>query len=181
MTTNIIPFGYRELTLAIIVITVSFFALREKMSLKSLGIRKDNIKSAFLPYFLFTMAGGVTLYLLAIFLQKESFPRWWEFYHLQFAFLPISIVQEFIYRSFFQTKLEKIISPFWTISTIAVLYAGMHILWRDPLILFLTFFAGIAWGYLWYKFPNLLLISLSHAILNFIAVYYQFFTSHLGY
>ena len=180
IVTNIIPFDKREWPLIFIVLATAFLAIWEKMSLKELGIRIDNLRQGLLPYAFFTVVGSVVLIGIAILSHKELFPNWWTFYHLQWAFLPISAVQEFVYRGYFQTKLQKVVSPIWAILTVAFLYSGMHILWKDPLILVLTFIGGLAWGYLWYKYPNLILISISHAILNYIAVLFQFFTTHLG-
>lgn len=165
----------RGYILATVVVLTMLLAFKERMSLKELGIRTDNIKQSILPYTLFTLVGTIGLFILSSSLGKNPLSNWWTYSHLQWAFLPISLVQEFVYRAVFQTKLQKVMKPIKAILIVTVLYSGMHILWKDPLILTMTFFGGLAWGYLWYKYPNLYLITLSHAILNFLAIYLGFF------
>ncbi len=172
---GIVPLHLRGIVLALVLICTALLALYEKISLKSLGIRIDNIKSALLPYSIATLIGVIALLILVTILDKSPIANWWTKAHLQWAFLPISFAQEFVYRGVFQTKLQKLMHPLKAILIITILYSGMHILWKDPLILAMTFIGGLGWGYLWYKYPNLWLLTLSHAVLNFLAIYFNFF------
>jgi len=92
---------------------------------------------------------------------------------LQWAFLPISAAQEFIYRAYFQLSCKKYQSS-WAIIIVSFCIRASYTL-GDPLILLMTFVAGLGWGYLWHKYPNFYLITLSHTVLNFIAVLFGFF------
>lgn len=170
-----IPLNQRGTVLITVVILIVFVSILQKIPLKTLGIRTDNLKKSFIPYFLFTLAGAIGLFILSQILDKSPLPEWWTYSHLQWAFLPISIVQEFGYRAFLQTKLQKLLVPWQAILLTTLLYSGMHVLWKDPLIILMTFIGGLGWGYLWYKYPNLYLISISHTILNFLAIYFNFF------
>src|SRR3989338_657277 len=172
---GIVPLNSRGYVLSFAVLGATIFAITEKTSLKSLGIRFDNFKMSLLPYTLFTTLGVIGLFLAANFLGQKPVDQWWTYSHLQCAFLPISFVQELAYRAYFQTKLQRRVKPFLAILVIAFLYSGMHILWKDPLILAMAFVGGLSWGYLWYKYPNLILLVLSHSILNFLAIYLNFF------
>lgn len=172
---NFVPLNLRGGMLIVILFLVFFMAFKDKMSLKDLGLRTDNLRKSLLTYFLFTVVGVIGLVVLSILLDKKPIENWWTYSHLQWAFIPISLAQEFVYRSFAQTKLQKLGKPFMAILTITFLYSGMHILWRDPLVITMTFVGGLGWGYLWYKYPNFYLISISHAILNFLAIYLGFF------
>lgn len=175
LTLGIIPLDKRGIVLAAVFLGIIIVAIIEKIPLKTLGIRTDNFRKAFTPYSAFTLIGIFVLLGLGYFLNKEPLANWWTYSHLQWAFLPISVFQEFGYRAYFQTKLQKIINPYIAILVMSTLYSGMHILWKDPLIISMTFGAGLGWGYLWYKYPNLYLIILSHSILNFLAIYLGFF------
>lgn len=170
-----IPLNQRGIVLITIVVLIVLVSITEKIPLKTLGIRTDNLKKSFVPYFLFTLAGAIGLFILSQILDKSPLPEWWTYSHLQWAFLPISIMQEFGYRAFLQTKLQKLLVPWQAILLTTLLYSGMHILWKDPLIILMTFIGGLGWGYLWYKYPNLYLISISHTVLNFLAIYFNFF------
>lgn len=173
---NIIAISQRVYVLCAVLIIVLVWVMVSKMTLKELGFRRDNIKKSWLPYGVFTVLGVIGLIVFAQLLHKQPLPYWWTNPHLQWLFLPISVMQEFIYRSVGQTKLQKVSSPWIAILTINVLYAGMHVLWRDPLVILMTFIGGIGWGYLWYKYPNFYLLAASHAVLNFAAVYLGFFS-----
>lgn len=175
LITNFIPLNQRGIVLIAVLLVSIIWAIKSKMGTKELGFRVDNIKRTILPYAVFTLLGIIGLLFLAKFLNKQPLDPWWMYPHLLWAFIPISIFQEFIYRSFAQTKLQKAGNPYWAILTITLAYSGMHILWKDPLVILMTLAGGLGWGYLWYKYPNFYLISLSHSVLNFLAIYLGFF------
>lgn len=170
---GILPLDFRGYLLATVVILTIFLAFKDRMSLKELGL--TNVSRGFVPYLLFTLVGVIAAILFASLFQKTQLPNWWMYSHLQWAFLPISFAQEFVYRAVFQTKLQKVMKPLTAIIITSLLYSGMHMLWQDPLILLMAFFGGLAWGYLWYRYPNLLLITISHSILNFSVICLGFF------
>lgn len=173
---NVIPLNLRGGVLGVVVLITLVLAFIQKLSPKNdLGIRTDNFKKSLLPYAVFTIIGIVSLFVLASLLNKHVLPQWWTYPHLQWAFLPISVAQEFVFRAFLQTKIQRVINPFLAIFIIALMYSGIHLLWKDPLIMGMTFVAGLGWGYLWYKYPNFYLLSISHTILNFLAIYLGFF------
>jgi len=47
---------------------------------------------------------------------------------------------------------------------------GVHIIYRHPLILFITFIGGLAWGTIFIKQPNIWAVSLSHSLLGALAM-----------
>ena len=172
---GLVPLNLRGFVLALVVLGAVGLAIYEKMPLKELGFRTDNLKRSLIPYGVFTLVSALGLIGLANLLGIQPIANWWTNSHLQWAFLPISAAQEFGYRAYFQTKLQKKINPYLAIFIMATLYSGMHILWRNPLIMAMTFVGGIAWGYLWYKYPNFYLLTISHSILNFLAIFLGFF------
>ena len=171
---DIVPFKYRSLVLYSTVLAVILGVVTEKMSLNEIGIRTDNLKQTFLPYFLFNIIALIIVIWHARNTGKIPLENWWKIPYFQFIFIPTSIVQEFIYRSFFQTQYQKILNPVITILVIAVLYSFMHILWNSAEFLVMTLIGGIVWGILWYKYPNLIWMSASHSILNFFINYYGY-------
>ena len=175
LVSDLIPLNLRGAVLIGVLVISIIWTVKSKMSMKNLGFRTDNLKKSLMPYTAFTLLGVIGLFFLAVFLNKQHLDNWWTYPHLQWAFIPISVIQEFVYRSFAQTKLQRVSKPYWAILTTALLYSGMHILWKDPLVIIMTFIGGLGWGYLWYKYPNFYLISASHSILNFLAIYFGFF------
>jgi len=173
--TDIVPNPVKGSTIIFIVIGTIALSVIEKIPKKELGIRVDNIKKSALPYALFTILAVFSLLILSKLLNKQPLANWWTYPSLQWVFLPISFIQEFVFRAFFQTKLQKILNPTLAIALAAFLFASIHILWRDPLILLLALLGGLGWGYLWYKYPNLWLITISHAAVNFTIIFLGFF------
>ncbi len=171
---GVIPFQYRNLVLGVLVITVVIGMYTEKMSMQEIGIRTDNLKSTLLPYLLATVVGSYMIIWYAQISGKIAVDRWWEIPYLQFAFIPTSAVQEFLYRGFFQTQYQKFSKPVVAIVLTAMLYSFMHILWHSGEFIVLTLIAGLVWGVLWYKFPNLIWISASHSVLNFLINYFGY-------
>ncbi|MEA3398924.1 MAG: CPBP family intramembrane glutamic endopeptidase, partial [Patescibacteria group bacterium] len=88
-----------------------------------------------------------------------------------------SVLQEVVFRGVLMHMLRRAFkSPFFIIILNAALFALIHILYADAkVILPLTFLAGICFSWLYYKYPNLILISISHTILNFTAMILGFF------
>jgi membrane protease YdiL (CAAX protease family) len=147
---------------------------------QDLGLRTDNLTSTFWPYTLFTLAGLALIRLLA-WLKKHSMDaNWRKDRHFQFLFLPISFFQEFIYRGFFwPLALLALADNFWlVVLTNTLVFTWLHILYPDKLFsLSFACLAGLGFAVMYWFFPNLILISLSHAVLNFAAVLYGFFNS----
>jgi len=149
----------------------------EKWKPSKLGLRLDNINETILPYLIFTLVGIVITVLVAKALDMHP-PRSWKLV-LPITLLPIPVAffQEFIFRGFLMPKLFLVFSsPFVVIMVNALIFALAHIFWKKrEVILPLTFLAGIGFATMYYFYPNLIVISASHAVLNFIAVLYGFF------
>ena len=159
------------LILFFLVIGVSYF---ERMSFDELGIRWDNFYESLVPYLLLTILGVTLIIIVAKLLNKNIHPRWWENPHFQFMFIFLSIAQEFMYRGFLMLKLELVISSvFFVVILNTLIYMFLHIIYPNKASnLSLTFLGGLAFATVYYYYPNLILISISHAILNFFAVLY---------
>lgn len=173
---NIIPKSVRLGVLVIVFFILIGVVVKEKWSLKSLGIRIDNLRSGVLPYTIFTILSVGVVFLIARLLHSGTVENWSRDVHFQFLFLPISVIQEFAYRSFLIPRLKGITNSPWLVVLIdAIIFASLHIFYPNPAVnLTLTFFAGIGFATLYYRYPNLFLASISHCVLNFVTVYYCF-------
>lgn len=181
LQTKVIPstHGIADIILGIALILIAGIAFYEGLSRKELGIRIDNIREAILPYVLFTLAGVAVILVLANSLGRQPQPQWWLNPHFRyFLLIPISIIQQFAFQGVLMTKLKRIFSsPAVIIFIVATLYTYIHIIFPPlPISLWFAFIAGVGFATMYYIYPNLILISLSHSILNFFAVLYCFFT-----
>lgn len=110
-------------------------------------------------------------------MDKEPQQFWYRDMHLLFFFIPISIAQEFLYRSFLMRELSSLHLSFFSVILVnTFLFTFLHVIYGSlSFVLPMTFVAGIGFAWMFKKYPNFYLISLSHALLNFTAVLYTFF------
>jgi membrane protease YdiL (CAAX protease family) len=174
---NIIPVEYRFYVILSGMLLILAIIFLEKMSLKELGIRTDNIKKSALPYLALTVLAIVATLLLARLLgHKTAIIS--ESNHFLYGFIVLSFFQEFLFRSFLMPKLKLIFSsPIIVISINALLFGYLHIIYPDTGLLFLLSTAlGVGFATVYYYRPNLILATIAHSAINWIAVYYCFAT-----
>lgn len=173
---GVLPVERRFLILVGVVILMIGVLIKERWSLKNLGIRLDNLKNSLAPYCLFTIAVVAIIIVLAQLMERGVQEAWWLNPHFIYFILPVSIFQEFAYRSFLMPKLKLFSnSPIVVIGVNALLFGLLHIIFPDAaLTFFLTFLLGLGFAGLYYRYPNLIAISASHFIINFFAVIFCF-------
>ncbi|HEY4526313.1 MAG TPA: CPBP family intramembrane glutamic endopeptidase [Candidatus Paceibacterota bacterium] len=169
----------REQYLVVALVYTSFvvvLVIREHWTLRSLHIRLDNIKKGLVPYAIFTTLGIIGIMTIASLVGNEKGSMNLYLLFLSWS-LPIALVQEFLYRGFLMRELNVFHASVLAVIIInALIFAFMHAVY-DPLALTLpvTFIAGIGFAWMYIKFPNLVLITISHAVLNFVALWHGFF------
>jgi membrane protease YdiL (CAAX protease family) len=149
----------------------------EKWTYEDLGIGLHNFKSGFWPYVAFTVLGVAVLLLSAKVFNVSTVNDQWTLFRKFLLFLPLSFFQEFAYRSFLMKKLEMLFDKKWLIVLVnAFLFMILHIFYPPSILMLpLAFVGGVAFAYMYIKHPNLLLIGLSHSVLNITAVLLGFF------
>jgi membrane protease YdiL (CAAX protease family) len=174
---KIVPVGWRMVFLAICSLIIYGIIRREEWSFEEMGIRQDNFKKALPFYLAFVVVGALTLFFVD---SKVHIPdidtpshiiKTWIF------FVPVSFFQEFAFRSFLIPRLKKLYSKNYIIIFFnAILFTLIHIIFPNLGIgLPIAFVSGIFFAWLYIKYPNLVLISLVHSVLNIIAVLLGFF------
>ncbi|MFH1608948.1 MAG: type II CAAX endopeptidase family protein [Patescibacteria group bacterium] len=174
---KILSTDWRMILLAISAVFIYGIIRHEKWTHEEMGLRLDNFKKAIPFYAIFTILGIVILFFIQYKLglqnlnTKEFFIRSWIF------FIPISIFQEFAFRSFLIPRLKYLYDNKFTIILVnAILFTLIHIIYPNLGIgLAVAFVSGIFFSWLYIKYPNLLLVSVSHAVLNIIAILLGFF------
>lgn len=169
---------YRLIVLGFVSLLALAIVLFEKTSLYQLGFRLDNFSKAAAPYLVFTAAGALAIYFLAKILKRNVIEGWKTDSHFLYGFIIVSILQEFLYRSFLIPKLFSLFSsPFVVIVANAILFSFLHIIFPERKInIPLAFLGGMALAAIYYFYPNFLLISLSHMVLNYVVVLFGFVT-----
>lgn len=165
------------LVFAFALIILFSIILREKMSLQELGFSNKNFKKALVPYLLFTAVGVWGIKFFAKEFDFVPLVNWQTNSLFLLLFIPISVFQEFAYRSFLIPSLKKVFKDATTVILVnAGIFAVLHVFYPDQaLILPLVFAGGLGFATLYYIYPNFYLVSAAHIVLNFIAITSGFF------
>jgi membrane protease YdiL (CAAX protease family) len=131
-----------------------------------LGFRTDNLRAALVPIGTFTLiaAAGMVAFALA-----HSRSLWRSDLAFLLLLYPVwGIVQQAVFQGLFHRRLMLLIrSPFLQVLITALAFAAVHV--GNPILVALTFPAGLVWSALFRRWPNLWLLGLSHAFLAALA------------
>lgn len=175
---RIIPIEGRIPVLLIFSLLIYGVIKKEGWTAKDLGLSTKTIRPALPAYTLATLLALVGVILFANALGMPPTEHWWVRPHFLFLFLVVSFFQEFAFRSFLMPVLSRVFPDSLTIVLVnALLFAGMHAIYPFPEVgLPFAFAGGLFFALLYKRYPNLILVTLSHAVINFAAVWYGFFT-----
>ena len=178
LVTGILPLKHRVILLTVLVSTLVLVLIAERWTPRMLGFKYKLSRSSVLAYTVFTLIGVAMIGQLGAYLGYTPTDNWWHNPHFLYLFLIVSFLQELAYRGYLMPALatfEK--STTARILTNAALFTFLHAIFPNYLInLPLAFVGGVGFAYMYNKYPSILLISISHAILNFTAVWLGFFT-----
>lgn len=143
---------------------------------EDIGISRPYLKGL-LPYAIFTAVGVLITFSLTKVAPHIPLVEWWEDVKFLLLFIPISVLQEVVFRGVLMNMLRRAFkSPVFIILLNSVVFALMHVIYiHSAFVLPFTFIAGIGFATMYYFYPNLVLISASHTILNFTAMILGFF------
>lgn len=175
---SITPISFRTLVLVGVVSLLVYILYKEQWTPKMLGYISRASKREALAYTIFTIVGVIAIAQFGELIGNEEVTRWWTHPHFLYLFIIVSVFQEVAYRGFLIPALGKLSrSPFFIVILNASLFAFLHIIFPNLSIgLPLAFIGGIGFALMYMRYPNLPMIMVSHAVLNFCAVLYGFFT-----
>lgn len=155
-------------------LAITYLIFSERYTFYKLGFRFDNLSYSLFPYLIFSLIGLIASVLVAKYLNKKPVKMWWKISHFRTGFITLSFLQELVYRGYLIPKLETIFSSVVTIVLVnSLIFAFIHIIYPNNIRnLVLTFVCGLFFASLYYYYPNLYLITVSHSVLNFVAIYY---------
>ncbi|MCX6757737.1 MAG: type II CAAX endopeptidase family protein [Candidatus Nomurabacteria bacterium] len=174
---SIISSGQRVYLLVALISLLVVILVEEKWTLLMLGITKYRIKKYIIPYTIFTLVTVATISLFGEKIGYEELNKWWKYSHFIYGFLLVSIFQEVGYRAYLIPALSKLISRPWLVVIVnALIFMFLHSIFPNPMIgLPLAFIGGLGFAIMYMRYPSLLLIIISHSIINFAVVLYGFF------
>jgi len=173
---KILPGNFRFVMLFGIALLLYGIVKHAKWSYSDLGIDNDFMKDI-VPYTIFTIGGVLFLVWLAQVVPHSPMLGWWSNLRFLILFIPVSVLQEVAFRGILMNMLRRAFStPFLVIIINSAVFAMMHVIYLNSVfVLPMTFIAGVGFAWMYYQYKNLPLISISHTILNFVAMILGFF------
>lgn len=173
---GVIPANYRVIVFLVVALMLLGIIKYNKWTFHDIGIIKRWHKF-FLEYLIFTVAGVLFLIWLAYLVPHEPFLYWWENKRFLLLFIPISVLQEVLFRGILLKMLLDASSNIMLVVFVnAIIFALMHVIYLNHVfILPLTFIGGVGFAWMYIKYKNLFMISISHTVLNFTAMILGFF------
>ena len=173
---NVVSSDWRVFLLALCSLFIYGIIRHEKWTHEDMGLN-NNFKKYLLPYIIFTIVSVGLIFFIDSKIGFESIRHKPVLLEKLLLFLPISFFQEFAFRAFLIHRLKLISKSNLTIIGInVILFTLIHVIYPSlNVILPVTFIGGIFFAWLYIKYPNFLLISLSHSAVNITAVLLGFF------
>lgn len=168
---GVIPFDYRFTILILASIFLVTYIRITSIEIKDLGLAPHNTSTAIRAILPLTILLSIPMiiYFAAYGQRIDNSHVPWYFYI--FAILISSPLQEFLYRGYlFHFFSAKGFGRWKRIVLSSLLYSYVHAIYHDVPTLVMTFVLGILWGLHYEKFRNLWSVSLSHAVLGFVAI-----------
>ncbi len=168
---GVIPFKYRFVIMFCLLAVMIFYVWLRKFCWFDLGFRRDTLKQSLIWNL------GLSLFFLTILYCLHNMEivgkmpiRFWPVFFV-FYILILVPAQEFFFRSLLFAELGNLrYKRHWSIIIISSLsFCFLHIIYKHPLMLLTTFFMGLIWSIIYYKYPNFWGVSLSHALLGVVA------------
>ena len=170
---QILPFEYRFYTFFTVLTGFLFYCGYKRYSFYELGFRTDNLSSSIRWNLLFCAVGAVGLYMT----YKTGLLRPRNSNNLPYAYalyiFVLGPVQEVIFRGvlFAEMTRIRILDHRWILLISTLSFCFLHIIYRHPQLLVITFVSGLVWGMIFTKWRNIWGISLSHSLLGALAMF----------
>lgn len=175
--TGIVKGSDRIWVLGILISLLVIVLVRERWTKAMLGLTSHRMKQYIIPYAVFTLVAIVLVGMFGEKIGQEELTQWWVHHHFLYGFFIVSLFQEIGYRGYLMPALGKLLSnPLYVVLANALLFTFLHTIFPNPLIgLPLAFVGGLGFALMYMRYPSLVLIVISHSIINFFVVLYGFF------
>ena len=144
---------------------------RKNINLRDIGFRSDKM----LKYILIGVLLGVPLGVMEYFIitPAAAFPTFEIKYLLRDLVYMVAFVglgEELLFRGLVQRDMMKLLGWKWGLLGASVMFAVMHLTWRSMPELGFTLFAGLVFGYLYYRTNSLTAPIIAHGAGNTVLV-----------
>lgn len=171
--TQILPYEYRFYTFSFVLVCFLFYCGRRRYSFRELGFRMDNLRNSLRWNLLFCALGAAGLYMTyKIGYLRPKHANTLPYVYAVYIFF-LGPVQEVIFRGilFAEMKRIRIFNQKWILIISTLSFCFLHIIYRYPPLLIITFMSGLVWGIIFMKWRNIWGIALSHSVLGALAMF----------
>ena len=135
--------------------------------LKTYGIRTDNLKEATRRSA--AIFGPMAIAILAIFPFTDN-PKPPPYFYFTIFLYPLwGLAQQFMFQSFFHSRLLKLGVAPWSIFICALVFTFVHL--NSEKLLIFALIGGLSFSYSFYRCPNILPLGIAHGILGAMVYY----------
>jgi membrane protease YdiL (CAAX protease family) len=144
---------------------------RNNLNLREIGFRSNNL----LRYVLIGILLGIPLAIVEYFIISPAavFPTFELKYFVRDLFYMVAFVglgEEILFRGLIQRDMMNLFGWKWGLFGASVMFSVMHLTWRSIPELVFTFFAGLLFGYVYYRTKSLVAPIIAHGVANTILV-----------
>lgn len=129
---------------------------------EEMGITRKNLAGSITLSLMFSAFGIVAITLYGLSNRSLVFSVDWTYFAYYMLSAPL---QELLFRGFIQSRIQKASNGPVAIAVTAVLFSSVHFIWGIHLVLF-TLPAGLVWGLIMWRRPNIAGPAISHFILG---------------
>jgi len=141
-----------------------FLRLKKRTLLEEMGVTKKYALQSLSMSAVLTAFGLVFLTLYGLAMRSLDFSSFRSDHLIYYTFLSAPL-QELLFRGFIQSRLYRLGNPLFAVIITAAIFSLAHFYVGIHLVLF-TLPAGLAWGFMMWRRPNILGPMLSHIVLG---------------
>ncbi len=159
------------ITLAVCTLACVLIMLKERWDLYEWDIKAKTgtIKVYIKPYIWFTFFGLIFILVMKNILSLKYATDLFEKKYFWYLLIFICFLQVLSYRTFLFKKLGILVQDQKKLIVLnTIIFTTMHVMFSWKFII-ICFLGGLGFGYMYYNYPSLLLMTISHSILNLAA------------